>query len=99
VHAYWIKIENLSNSPVQLLSREWIIKDSNLINRHIKGDGVIGKQPIIESGAFHEYSSWCPIVTNIGQMSGKYRMKRLMDGSLFDVNIPAFALIHPPKLN
>jgi ApaG protein len=99
IHAYWIKIENQSDSAVQLLSREWLIKDSNLIIRQVSGDGVIGKQPIIESGSFHQYSSWCPITTDIGQMSGTYKMKRLVDNSTFFVEIPAFTLIYPPKLN
>lgn len=99
VHTYWIKIENKSETAVQLLSREWLILDSNLTVRKIKGDGVIGKQPVIESGGFHQYSSWSPITTDIGKMSGKYRMKNLLDNSIFYVDIPSFSLVHPPKLN
>ena len=99
VYSYLIKIENQGNATVQLLSREWLIKDSHLIIRQVKGDGVVGEQPIIEPGGSHEYTSWCPITSDMGQMSGKYRMKNLNDNRIFDVDIPAFALMHPSKLN
>ncbi len=99
VHSYLIKIENQGSSAVQLLSREWLIKDTHLIVRQVKGDGVVGKQPVIRPGGSHQYTSWCPVSSEIGQMSGKYRMKRLADDQIFYVKIPAFTLAHPCKLN
>jgi len=99
VHSYWIKIENKGETAVQLLSREWLIKDVNLLIKEVQGDGVIGLQPIIESGAFHQYSSWCPVSAPIGQMTGRYKMKRMVDNKIFYVEVPAINLIHPPKLN
>ena len=99
VHSYFIKIENNGGETVQLLSREWIIKDSLLSVRQVKGEGVVGKQPIIHPGSSHQYTSWSPITSEIGQMSGRYKMKRLSDEGIFHVVIPAFTLIYPPKMN
>ncbi|MEE9373714.1 MAG: Co2+/Mg2+ efflux protein ApaG [Saprospiraceae bacterium] len=99
VHSYWIKIENEGELTVQLLSREWLIKDANLVIREIKGDGVIGEQPIIEEGDFHQYSSWSPISAPIGQMTGRYKMRRVIDQSIFYVDVPPINMIYPPLNN
>ena len=99
VYSYWIKIENKGDLAVQLLSREWLIKDSNLMIREVKGDGVIGQQPIIEGGGFHQYSSWCPVSSPVGQMTGKYKMKRMLDDSIFYVDVPTIPMIYPPIKN
>ena len=98
-YSYWIKIENKGDLAVQLLSREWLIKDANLMIREVKGDGVIGKQPIIEAGESHQYSSWCPVSAPVGQMSGRYKMKRMIDDSLFYVEVPIIPMIYPPIKN
>lgn len=99
VYSYWIKIENQGNLDVQLLSREWNIKDSNLMEREVKGDGVIGRQPIIEAGSFHQYSSWCPVSSPLGQMSGRYKMRRVVDDHLFYVEVPKILFTYPPLLS
>lgn len=98
-HSYWIKIENQGHVPVQLLSREWLIKDSKLTIKKVEGDGVIGQQPIIDPGSYHQYSSWCPITSDIGRMSGKYKMVRLPDEKVFYVDVPPINMIYPPVLN
>ncbi|MDH3648348.1 MAG: ApaG domain, partial [Saprospiraceae bacterium] len=84
---------------VQLLKKHWFIFDSSGKVKEVEGDGVIGKQPILEPGQSHEYSSWCPLATAVGKMHGYYTMMRLDDRSLFQVGIPAFDLIAPFKLN
>ena len=99
VYSYWIKIENQSEYEVQLLSREWLIKDANLMIREVKGDGVIGKQPIIKNGSFHQYSSWCPVSAPIGQMTGRYKMRRTADNHDFYVQVPTIAMVYPPVLS
>tara|TARA_B100000497_G_C7692355_1_gene421415 strand:+ start:593 stop:979 length:387 start_codon:yes stop_codon:yes gene_type:complete len=99
VYSYWIKIENKGDLSVQLLSREWLIKDANLMIREVKGEGVIGKQPKIEGGGFHQYSSWCPVSAPVGQMTGKYKMKRMIDDSFFFVEIPLIPMVYPPLKN
>jgi ApaG protein len=97
--AYKVMIENLSDYSVQLLSRHWNIFDSNGTKREVEGEGVVGLQPIIEPGQFHEYVSGCNLKTDMGTMQGTYQMKRLVDNDLFDVRIPEFNLVAPFKLN
>jgi ApaG protein len=99
LYSYHIIIENLSEYTVQLLSRHWLIFDSIGLKREVKGDGVIGQQPILQPGQLHEYSSWCPLTTALGRMQGSYLMRRLNDQSTFKVEIPPFALLAPVKLN
>ena len=97
--AYKIQIENLTDYSVQLLRRHWTIFDSNGTKREVEGEGVVGLQPIITPGQRHEYVSGCNLKTDMGSMKGTYQMKRLVDGEIFDVSIPQFALIAPFKLN
>jgi len=97
--AYKIQIHNLGDQTVQLLNRHWIIFDSNGTHREVEGQGIVGQQPILESGQMHEYVSGCNLKTEMGTMSGTYEMKRLSDNSTFLVKIPTFMLITPYKLN
>ena len=60
----------------------------------VEGPGVIGQQPVIDPGETFEYSSRCPLATDSGFMAGSYSMER-PDGSVFDVEIPAFSLDLP----
>lgn len=97
--AYRVNIENLTENSVQLLNRHWYIFDSNGTNREVKGEGVVGQQPVIEPGDNHEYVSGCNLKTDMGSMKGSYEMERIVDGVKFRVNIPEFYLIAPYKLN
>lgn len=99
IFSYTITIENQSNSTVQLISRHWIIFDSNSNKREVKGDGVIGKQPILQPGASHTYSSWCPLHTPIGQMKGSFQMINKLTNQSFDIIVPEFNLIADFKNN
>jgi ApaG protein len=97
--AYRVKIENMGDYSVQLMSRKWTIFDSNESKRSVEGEGVVGQQPLIEPGENHEYVSGCNLKTDIGTMKGSYEMIRVVDGQKFQVNIPEFQLITPYKLN
>ena len=97
--AYRVNIENMTEYIVQLLNRHWHIFDSNGTKREVKGEGVVGLQPIIEPGDNHEYVSGCNLKTDMGSMKGSYEMKRIVDGRKFRVNIPEFYLISPYKMN
>lgn len=97
--AYKIIIENLTDYSVQLLARHWVIFDSNGSKREVEGEGVVGLQPIIEPGNYHEYVSGCNLKTDMGSMQGTYTMKRLVDNELFEAAIPQFLLVAPFKLN
>lgn len=97
--AYQICIENLSEYTVQLLRRHWHIFDSYGSKREVEGEGVVGEQPIIEPGEKHIYVSGCNLKTDMGSMQGTYLMQRLIDDQLFEVDIPAFQLIAPYRMN
>ena len=55
--AYRVRIVNESDVAVQLLSRRWIISDSNGKVKEITGAGVVGEQPIIHPGEIYTYES------------------------------------------
>lgn len=97
--AYRIRIENLSEYTIKLMRRFWFIYDSNGSRREVEGDGVVGQQPLIQSGDSYEYVSGCNLNTDIGYMEGYYKMVRDIDGEIFDVMIPRFDLIAPFRFN
>lgn len=100
IFTYRITIQNQSSDAVQLLRRHWIIGDNCIAGaREVRGDGVIGQMPILQSGEQFEYQSWTEMHSDIGQMRGSFTMKRLSDGALFDIEIPKFILLYPPRLN
>jgi ApaG protein len=97
--AYRIEVENLSDYAIQLMRRQWFIFDSNGTVREVEGEGVVGIQPVIESGKSYSYVSGCNLKTDMGSMKGRYTMLRLVDETNFDVDIPEFELIVPYRLN
>lgn len=97
--AYRISIENLSNQPVQLLSRHWDIVDSNNTHRTVDGEGVVGEQPIIMPGEIYRYVSAANLATDIGKMYGYYTMLNRFNNKTFQITIPEFQLIAPFRLN
>lgn len=97
--AYKISIENLTEYSVQLMRRHWFIFDSNGTHREVEGEGVVGLQPVIDPGSFHEYVSGCNLKSDIGTMKGSYKMLRLIDNEEFEVKIPEFSMVAPYKLN
>ena len=99
VFSYHITIENMSPYTVQLMRRQWYIFDSNGLVREIEGEGVIGVQPILDSGKVHQYTSWTQLFTDIGKMNGYFLFVREVDGEMFKVLIPEFKLCTPFKLN
>lgn len=73
--AYRIEIHNLRKDSVKLLSRHWIIIDSDGITSEVRGPGVVGETPIIQPGESFEYTSFCPLSTEFGTMEGSYEME------------------------
>lgn len=93
VFIYKVTIANESTSTVQLLRRKWEIHDAGEQLKVVEGEGVVGQQPVMESGSFHQYVSGCNLRSGLGKMRGKYFMERVMDGQLIEVVIPEFQLI------
>jgi len=96
---YKITIENLSANTVKLLKRKWKVKDAYGNISIVRGEGVVGKQPIIEPNRLHQYISGWQLNTEVGFMSGLYYMEKIIDNSIIEVVIPKFKLITPFKLN
>jgi ApaG protein len=96
--AYRVRISNLGDETVQLVSREWIITDAEGNRQQVNGPGVVGEQPILEPGAHFEYTSFCPLPTPIGAMQGTYQMVAA-GGEQFDAEIAPFSLAVPTALN
>jgi len=94
VWAYQVRIENLGRETVQLRGRHWRILDARGELHEVKGQGVIGEQPLLEPGDVYEYASGTPLATPSGIMSGSYQMENER-GELFNIEIPAFSLDSP----
>ena len=97
--AYRITIENNNSFSIRLLRRHWFIFDSNNNHREVEGEGVIGIQPQISPGDKYQYISGCNLRTEMGRMYGNYSMENINNKKAFSVNIPAFEMIVPFKLN
>ena len=91
---YTITLTNRGGSAAQLLARHWDIVDETGAREMVDGPGVVGEQPVLEPGESYTYTSGVPLTTPSGMMRGHYRM-RDADGSLFDIDIPAFSLDSP----
>ncbi len=98
VFAYTITITNAGTVPAQLLSRHWIIKDANDKIQEVRGEGVVGEQPLLEPQESFEYTSGTAIATGVGTMRGSYQMVAA-DGHRFDAPIPEFTLSIPRVLH
>jgi ApaG protein len=94
VWAYHVRIENHGNETVQLLSRYWQITDSNARVLEVRGDGVVGEQPVLSPGGHFEYTSGTPLKTSSGIMVGTYYMLT-QGGKRLEVGVPAFSLDSP----
>ena len=94
VWAYHVRIENLGRETVQLRTRHWRITDANGRIHEVRGDGVVGEQPVLHPGEAFEYTSGTPLATPSGIMVGDYAMES-ESGEKFTVAIPAFSLDSP----
>ena len=98
VFGYKIKVTNTGEVAAQLVSRHWLITDSNHRVEEVRGLGVIGQQPTLQPGESFEYTSGCPLATPVGTMRGVYHMLAA-DGTKFDAAIPEFTLSVPRVLH
>lgn len=97
--AYRITLENHNGFPVKLHRRHWHIFDSNGSYREVEGEGVVGVQPVIQTGESYQYVSGCNLRTEMGKMKGTYQMENMHNKKMFDVSIPSFEMIVPAKNN
>jgi ApaG protein len=94
VWAYTIQVENHGKETVKLTHRTWHITDGLGRTHEVKGEGVVGSQPVLKPGEAFEYTSGVPLETPSGIMVGKYDMVR-GDADKIQVAVPAFSLDSP----
>lgn len=98
VFAYTITIQNKGKQSAKLLTRHWVITDSNHKIQEVRGDGVVGEQPLLKPGEQFVYTSGTMLETSVGTMKGSYQMQA-DDGSHFDATINEFVLSTPRVLH
>ncbi len=98
VFSYTITLHNTGNQAAQLESRHWVITDANGQTQEVRGEGVIGEKPLLQSGDEYRYTSGAVIKTPVGSMRGSYQMIA-EDGTKFDAAIPVFTLSIPNILH
>ena len=98
VFAYTIIITNVGHINAKLVSRHWVITDAHRHVQEVRGQGVIGEQPLLQPGQSFEYTSGTVLSTQVGTMSGSYQMVA-EDGVGFEALIPQFVLSVPRVLH
>ena len=92
--SYTIVIINSGNETVQLRTRHWIVTDATGRKQVFRGEGVVGKQPVLGPGERFEYTSGVPLTTASGFMTGRYQMVS-ESGEHFEIAVPTFSLDSP----
>jgi len=95
---YHITISNTGSVAAQLISRHWVITDAEKKVQEVRGLGVVGEQPLLQPSASFEYVSGTVLNTAVGTMHGSYQLTAV-DGTQFEVAIPAFTLTMPRVLH
>ena len=96
--AYTITIRNTGTVAAQLIDRHWIITDGNGKIQEVRGEGVIGEQPLLQPGTSYTYTSGCLLETPVGSMQGSYGM-RSEDDEEFRAPVKVFRLAKPNTLH
>ena len=90
-YAYTVQISNEGPEVVKLVSRHWIITDADGQIQEVRGEGVVGEQPVLAPGESFQYTSACPLNTSFGTMHGSYQMVK-QNGGDFEAEIAPFSL-------
>ena len=96
--AYFIRISNVGAETAKLLGRHWVITNADGEQEEVRGEGVVGEQPVLAPGAFYNYNSSCNLRTSVGTMHGEYTMVT-PSGETFEARIAPFTLAVPNALN
>lgn len=92
VFVYRICITNTTGARVRLLHRHWMIIDAHGRREDVRGEGVVGVQPVLGPGESFEYQSYCPLPSKWGTMEGTYTFAGA-DGGQFEVRVGRFYLV------
>jgi ApaG protein len=77
VWAYEVTLYNKGELPVKVLSRHWVITDSNgeITEVGPGAHGILGETPTIGPGRAVRYTSSTPLKTEYGTMEGSFEME------------------------
>lgn len=92
VFGYRVAIRNYCDYSIQLLARYWRISQGSGDIREVRGEGVVGRQPIIAPGLPFNYASRAVLDSAVGVMEGSYTFIAPALGQTFDVPIAPFRL-------
>jgi ApaG protein len=81
-------------SSVEKREYFWIITDATGRQENVRGEGVIGEQPVLAPGERFQYTSGVPLPTASGFMTGRYQMVS-ESGEQFEIDVPMFSLDSP----
>lgn len=98
VFAYQVQLTNLGRVEVQLLTRYWRIYDGEQAVQEVRGEGVVGEQPVLQPASSYQYVSSVTLQAPVGAMEGSYQMRAGNDET-FAVEIPRFVLSIPRTLH
>ena len=98
VFAYTITVTNTGQTAATLLRRHWLITDANCKVQEVRGEGVVGEQPVLQPNESFKYTSGTIIETPVGTMQGEYQMEA-ENGYKFEAEIPMFSLKVPKIVN
>src|SRR5262249_21508000 len=90
--SYTIVITNTGEETVQLRTRYWIITDAAGQQQEVRGEGVVGEQPVLAPGERFEYTSGVPLSTASGFMTGRYQMLS-ESGEHFEMDVLNFSIV------
>lgn len=91
---YYISIHNVSDVPVTIKGRKWVVTDGNGGVLVVEGDGVVGQTPTIEPGEKFSYQSRHLLATPTGEATGSYLGVDCL-GRPVVVLIPRFTMTAP----
>jgi ApaG protein len=95
---YTVTVRNTGEVTAKLVTRHWIITDADGEVDEVRGEGVVGEQPVLRPGEAFQYTSGCPLTTPVGSMKGSYQCVA-EDGTRFEAPIPEFILSMPRVLH
>src|SRR5829696_5782562 len=92
--SYTIVITNTGAETVQLRTRHWIITDAAGRKKEVRGEGVIGEQPVLAPGERFEYTSGVPLPTASRFIPAPYQMVSA-SGGRSEIDVPTCSLHGP----
>jgi ApaG protein len=93
--AYYFRIENNSDSRIQIVGKEVNITDEHGDNYRDFSDGFKGELPLLEPGEYFEYADTAPLHTALGVLYGTCKIISEGASQIKNIRLPALNLVGP----